>query len=293
MKTEIVKIKFRRGTEAERSNVIFDEGEPAYTTDTKRLIIGDGTTEGGNALPKWWFENSLDSINNPVNNDMALIHGSLWWYNQNYWEPIGGVENYGQPNPNMFETSEVEVDGVTQYWFNIRFKQNFNPVLSSMEGLYLNYSDVFNCFDNQLDVPFAVVNEEGVETDGPIGIKYNISSVTPSSYGISGYTDFDLSRTLLSPDDLLKIFGTTNNISCYNNITDMSVRNKDWQQIVPYLDETKFQIIDGYKPSLTSIPVSALSGTGSETLNDLYEEIKDLPVLNYWWQKPVKIISLK
>ena len=289
MKTEIVKIKFRRGTEAERSEVIFDEGEPAYTTDTKRLIIGDGTTKGGNTLPKWWFENSLDSINNPVNNDIALIHGSLWWYNQNYWEPIGGVENYGQPNPSMFETSEVEVDGVKQYWFNIKFKQNFNPVLSSMEGLYLNYSDVFNCFDNQLDIPFDVVNENGIETDGPIGIKYNISAVTPLSNVISGYEDFDLSMVPGSEE----LFGTTNNISCYSNITDMSTRSKDWQQIVPYLDETKFQIIDGYKPSLTSIPPSLLSSSTSPYIMSLYEKCKDLDALYYWWQKPVKIISLK
>lgn len=292
MKTEIVKIKFRRGTEAERSNVIFDEGEPAYTTDTKRLIIGDGITKGGNTLPKWWFENSLDDINNPVNNDIALIHGSMWWYNQNYWEPIGGVENYGQPNPNMFETSEVEVDGVTQYWFNIRFKQDFNPILSSTDGLYLNYSDVFNCFDNQLDVPFAVVNNEGVETDGPIGIKYNISAVTPSA--IPGYSNYNIS-TIASEEQLLSIFGTTSNISCYTYTTDISSRSRDWQQVVPYLDETKFQIIDGYKPSLTSISISSLLDSGIPELRTLYNACSgyNLPVLNYWWQKPVKIISLK
>ena len=44
---DIVKIKFRRGTNSERSLVLFDTGEPGYTTDTKRLFIGDGATTGG------------------------------------------------------------------------------------------------------------------------------------------------------------------------------------------------------------------------------------------------------
>jgi len=43
----IAKIKLRRGSEAERSSVTFDEGELVYTTDTKRIYIGDGNTAGG------------------------------------------------------------------------------------------------------------------------------------------------------------------------------------------------------------------------------------------------------
>lgn len=43
-------IKLRRGTDTQRLSVVFEEGEIAYTTDTKKLYIGDGVTAGGNEI---------------------------------------------------------------------------------------------------------------------------------------------------------------------------------------------------------------------------------------------------
>jgi len=40
-------LRIRRGTEAQRSALTFDLGEVVYTTDTKKLYIGDGVTVGG------------------------------------------------------------------------------------------------------------------------------------------------------------------------------------------------------------------------------------------------------
>lgn len=37
----------RRGTDAQRTGIIFDQGEVLYTTDTQKLYIGDGATSGG------------------------------------------------------------------------------------------------------------------------------------------------------------------------------------------------------------------------------------------------------
>lgn len=48
MPDPITRIIFRRGTELERRNgLILNQAEPGYTTDTKRLFIGDGVTVGG------------------------------------------------------------------------------------------------------------------------------------------------------------------------------------------------------------------------------------------------------
>ena len=44
---EIVKLKIRRGTEAQRTSVILEQGELGYTTDNKRIWVGDGFTIGG------------------------------------------------------------------------------------------------------------------------------------------------------------------------------------------------------------------------------------------------------
>ncbi len=40
-------LQLRRGTDAERKLVTFAEGELIYTTDTKKVFVGDGTTLGG------------------------------------------------------------------------------------------------------------------------------------------------------------------------------------------------------------------------------------------------------
>lgn len=40
-------LQLRRGTDAERKLVTFAAGELIYTTDTKKVFVGDGTTQGG------------------------------------------------------------------------------------------------------------------------------------------------------------------------------------------------------------------------------------------------------
>jgi len=43
----IVKLKVRRGSDAQRKEIVLDQGEVGYTLDSKRLFIGDGATYGG------------------------------------------------------------------------------------------------------------------------------------------------------------------------------------------------------------------------------------------------------
>jgi Major tropism determinant N-terminal domain/Bacterial shufflon protein, N-terminal constant region len=50
MALNITKILFRRGTDAQRLTVAFEVGEPAYSYDTNRLFVGDGSTPGGRSL---------------------------------------------------------------------------------------------------------------------------------------------------------------------------------------------------------------------------------------------------
>lgn len=54
-------LQFRRGTEAERGQPTFVPllGEPIYTTDTKRLYIGDGSAIGGNPVG---YNNNLSDL---------------------------------------------------------------------------------------------------------------------------------------------------------------------------------------------------------------------------------------
>lgn len=43
----IRKIKIRRGIESQRGLVLFEEGEPVYIRDTKKVYVGDNITKGG------------------------------------------------------------------------------------------------------------------------------------------------------------------------------------------------------------------------------------------------------
>lgn len=43
-------LQIRRGTDTERTSITPAAGEPVFTTDTKKLYIGDGTTTGGNLV---------------------------------------------------------------------------------------------------------------------------------------------------------------------------------------------------------------------------------------------------
>lgn len=40
-------LRIRRGTDLDRQSIVFEEAEILYTTDTKLVYIGDGTTSGG------------------------------------------------------------------------------------------------------------------------------------------------------------------------------------------------------------------------------------------------------
>ncbi len=46
----IVKLKVRRGSDAQRKTIVLDQGEVGYTLDTNRLFIGDGSTYGGRSV---------------------------------------------------------------------------------------------------------------------------------------------------------------------------------------------------------------------------------------------------
>lgn len=70
--------QIRRGTDAERSIEIFAVGEPIFTTDTRRLYVGDGTTQGGIRV-SGDIPNNLDDLSD-VNIPPSPASGDiLYW----------------------------------------------------------------------------------------------------------------------------------------------------------------------------------------------------------------------
>jgi hypothetical protein len=90
METNICKLKFRRGIEADRTTITPEEGEPIFTTDTHRFCIGDGETLGGITFPKVY----VGDDSNAVSGDLAYKDENLWLYTSNTSSvAVGGTQS--------------------------------------------------------------------------------------------------------------------------------------------------------------------------------------------------------
>ena len=72
-------IKVRRGPEVDRSQVTYEDGELVYSTDKKRLFVGDGIgdegTDGGNLVGnRLWISDSFNSANLPYIEKYDLVY---------------------------------------------------------------------------------------------------------------------------------------------------------------------------------------------------------------------------
>jgi microcystin-dependent protein len=82
MATEYTRLIIRQGSESERQNVIFKTGEPAYTTNYKRLFVGDGRTPGGVITGmKFLGFGEFDEFSNAVSNVFPGYTGDIMFEN--------------------------------------------------------------------------------------------------------------------------------------------------------------------------------------------------------------------
>lgn len=73
MSTLIQKIQVKRGTNTARSSITPDMGELIYTTDTKRLYIGDGATVGGIEVGS---SDNIGSLETKVNSLESILRSN-------------------------------------------------------------------------------------------------------------------------------------------------------------------------------------------------------------------------
>lgn len=80
----LLKLAVRSGSDSDRKNVILDVGELGYTTDTKRLYIGDGVTAGGvlagNVVIGDVSDFSAISLTPPAVGDLIYVTGNSTLY---------------------------------------------------------------------------------------------------------------------------------------------------------------------------------------------------------------------
>jgi hypothetical protein len=94
---KVIKLKVRRGTNAQRRRVILDQGEIGYTTDTQRLFVGNGVLSGGVPAGCRVFapQNTTSSITSlPAEiGDLVYAEGKLY---QLINQPAGDINSWLQ-----------------------------------------------------------------------------------------------------------------------------------------------------------------------------------------------------
>lgn len=103
---DIVKLKIRRGTDAQRAITVLEQGELGYTNDYKRLWVGDGQASGGTIVGNIVHESGLDrtTISTAAKGDVVYDNNKLYRLATNNpslandWEFIGT-----QIDTNLFE----------------------------------------------------------------------------------------------------------------------------------------------------------------------------------------------
>lgn len=114
----LLKLLVRRGSNLQRQNVVLSEGELGYTIDSKRLFVGDGSTNGGSVAGNIFYGIADGSNASTEKNQLASfsvrgdtiydINTSLFYIvtaangtaNANYF-PIGG--------PNIVQTDNITI----------------------------------------------------------------------------------------------------------------------------------------------------------------------------------------
>ena len=179
METNICKLKFRRGIEADRTTITPEEGEPIFTTDTHRFCIGDGETLGGITFPKVY----VGDDSNAVSGDLAYKDENLWLYTSNTSSvAVGGTQSIKVGNGVEIDNNKltvkpasgisvdasgvsVNVDyikssvGITEIDNRVN-TLSANAVVSPLAPLY-NTSTIYAYTANKVKVPLTI-NDTGL-----------------------------------------------------------------------------------------------------------------------------------
>ena len=194
---KVIKLKVRRGLNSHRKNVVLDQGELGYTTDTERLFVGTGVLSGG--LPagaKVWpilaTYNDLSGYQAEIN-DIAYAESKLYQltastYNiLSSWNFIGTVPN----NVTIEYNASNELDIVDNSVDGTKLDQQAlsgSGIKFATDKIAVDYHTAqFAISANQLVVKTSGINSTHISTDtlssGLIG-----GAGTPLRVNVDGQT---------------------------------------------------------------------------------------------------------
>lgn len=101
-------LRLRRGTDAERLAITPAEGELVYTTDTKKVYIGDGSTVGGNIIDTDTTVSELNDLSDV--STAGVADNQILKYNSDNsrFEPVN-ISQVNQGATNLDELNDVDL----------------------------------------------------------------------------------------------------------------------------------------------------------------------------------------
>jgi hypothetical protein len=145
----ILKLVFRQGSENDRRKVIFTSGEPVYTTNSRRLFIGNGSLSGGDVVGNKFLGHDTTLATLATNKSLA-VEGDLGFVidsnklyalsgnngsDVNSWKNIGGVYTTGDSYIDISSSNVVRLNTLSANTVSLDLLQSPLTLNSGRIGL--------------------------------------------------------------------------------------------------------------------------------------------------------------
>lgn len=133
----ILKLVFRQGSDNDRRKVVFTTGEPVYSTNTRRLYVGNGSLSGGDVVGNRFLGHTptlvtLTNNSYAVDGDLGFVTDTNKLYalsgsntgNINNWKHIGGVYSSGDAYINMSPTNILTLNPLSANSLSVDLTQS-------------------------------------------------------------------------------------------------------------------------------------------------------------------------
>jgi hypothetical protein len=200
-------LRIRRGTDTQRTGIVFDAGELIYTTNTKRLFVGDGVTSGGTDPVKPLAGNGLIYNDSTTKLDVSLATFSsdslTEGANNKYFTNIRAQDAFGALVANgTFSGVTVQYDSVA-HALNITVGGDYDAVVMDTNpqlggNLSLNSHNIGG-IGNISIAGNITANAGGTTVNTTITVAVNSGGTSSSSFTVASGTGILTNATFSSP----------------------------------------------------------------------------------------------
>ena len=196
----VIKLKVRRGTDAQRQLITLDQGEIGFTTDTKRLFVGDGTTRGGWSTGSKFYSTSTGIANaTPTSTDLlyTVQTGDIVYdystSTTNFYILTGSSTSYNQTSAYVpFKTLLTQTNYIgtsaNTYLVPLSVVVTNTPVLSNQALLSIFGASQGSTYSQIRNITPGLSASTDITIYNDNGIAYFDLGITSSVYNGNAYT---------------------------------------------------------------------------------------------------------